>query len=93
LDEWSNRANDAIRAGRWTEAETLCRRLREQYPDEIDADDRLAQLHRAQNDFAGALPYAKAALDMARNNPDKFDPELVTDLAEQVDFIEKKVVK
>jgi len=93
LDELSNAANDAIRAGRWDEAEKLCRRLRELYPDEVDADDRLAQLHVAQNDFAGALPYAQAALDMARNNPDKFDPELVADLAEQVDFIGKKTVK
>ena len=93
LDELSNAANDAIRARKWDEAEKHCRRLRDLYPDEVDADDRLAQLRVAQNDFAGALPYARAALNMARNNPDKFDPELVTDLAEQVDFIEQKAVK
>lgn len=93
LDGLSNAACDAIRARKWDEAEKHCRRLRELYPDEVDADDRLAQLRVAQNDFAGALPYARAALNMARNYPDKFDPELVTDLAEQVDFIEKEAVK
>lgn len=90
LDELSNKANDATRAGRWDEAEKLCRRLREQYPDEIDADDRTAQLHMARKDFIGALPYARTALQKARANPDKFAPELVADLAEHVDFIEKK---
>jgi len=93
LDELSNKTGDAIRARRWDEAEKLCRRLRELYPDEIDADDRMARLRLAQDDFVGALPYAKTALENARANPEKFDPELIADLAEQVDFIEKKTGK
>ena len=90
LDELSNKANDLIRAGQWAEAEKLCQRLREQFPEELDADDRMAQLHQAQKDYAKALPYAQAALDKARRDPEKFDPELVADLAEQIDFLKKK---
>jgi tetratricopeptide (TPR) repeat protein len=90
LDELSNQANEAIRAGRWTEAESLCQRLRAGFPEELDADDRLAQLHKAQKNYAKALPYAQAALDKARHNPEKFDPELVADLEDQVDFLKKK---
>ena len=93
LDELSNAANDAIRSGKWDQAEKLCRRLREFYPAEVDADDRMAQLRLAQNDFTGALPFAQAALDIAQNNPEKFDPELVADLAGQVDLIRKKTGK
>lgn len=90
LDELSNKVNDCIRAGRWDEAERFCQRLREQFPEELDADDRLAQLYQAQENYAKALPYAQTALNMARHNPEKFDPALVADLAQQVDFIKKK---
>gem|GEM_PF-3030506 len=91
LDELSNQANDLIRAGRWDDAEKSCRRLRELFPDEVEADDRLAQLYQAQKNYAQALPYAQAALDKARGNPDKFDPELVTDLEDRVAFVKGKV--
>lgn len=90
LDELSNKANDAIRAGQWNEAEGLCQRLREEFPEELDADDRLAQLYVKQKNYAKALPYALAALDKAKCNPDKFDPELVAVLSEHVEFITRQ---
>lgn len=89
-DELSNQANDAIRAGQWEKAERLCQRLRERFPEELDADDRLARLYQAQENYAKALPYAQAALDKARHNPKKFAPDLVADLEEQVRFLAKK---
>jgi tetratricopeptide (TPR) repeat protein len=92
LDELSNRANDLIRERQWEAAERLCQRLREQFPEELDADDRLAQLHQAQGHYPQALTYAQAALAMARRRPEKFDLELVADLEEQVAFIESKAV-
>lgn len=93
LDGLSNKANEAIRTGKWQEAETVCQRLREAFPEEIDADDRLAQLHQAQKNYVQALPYAQAALDKARRNPDKFAPELIADLLEQVEFIQEEIAK
>ena len=92
LDDRSNQVNDLIRQERWPEAERLCQRLREQFPDEIDADERLAQLHQAQEHYDKALPYAQAALENARRHPEKFDPELVADLEEQVAFLRAKTV-
>jgi hypothetical protein len=50
----------------------------------------MAQLYQAQTNYAQALPYAQAALDKARRDPEKFDPELVADLVQQVDFLRKK---
>jgi len=90
LDELSNKANDSIRAGQWDEAERLCRKLREQFPEEIDADDRLAQLYQAQKNYVKALPHAQAALEKARRSPEKFAPELGEELEEQVAYLKKK---
>ena len=90
LDVLSNKANDAIRAGHWNEAEGLCQRLREEFPEELDADDRLAQLYVKQENYAKALPFALAALNKAKCNHDKYDPELVVVLSEQVEFITKQ---
>jgi tetratricopeptide (TPR) repeat protein len=92
LDELSNQANDCIRAGKWQDAERLCQRLRENFPEELDADDRMAQLYQAQQNYAKALPYAQAALDKARRHPEKFDPELVEDLSQQVAFLKQKAL-
>lgn len=91
LDDLSNRANDLIRQGEWEEAGRLCRRLQEEFPEELDAEDRLAQLYQAKGDYPQALLHAKAALDKACGNPDKFSTELVADLAEQVAFLGKQV--
>jgi tetratricopeptide (TPR) repeat protein len=93
LDDLSNKANEAIRAGKWQEAERLCQCLREAFPEEIDADDRLAQLYQAQKNYVKAQPYAQAALEKARSNPDKFAPELIADLEEQVEFIQEETGK
>jgi lipopolysaccharide biosynthesis regulator YciM len=90
LDTLSNEANDLIRQGQWDRAQTVCERLRKEFPDEIDADDRLAQLHEAQGHWSKALAHAQAALAQARQHPDKFDPELVTDLAERVTTLARK---
>lgn len=90
LDTLSNEANDLIRQGQWERAQAACQRLRKEFPDEIDADDRLAQLHEAQGHWAQALVHAQAALEQARRQPEKFDPELVTDLAERVTEFTRK---
>lgn len=92
LDTLSNRANDLIRQAKWDLAQEICERLRVEFPDEIDADDRMAQLHAARKQWAPALAHARAALDKARANHEKFDPELVADLQEQVAFLKSKAV-
>jgi tetratricopeptide (TPR) repeat protein len=90
LDELSNKAKDLIRAGQWAEAERVCGRLRELFPDEIDADDRMGQFYQAQKKYAEAIPFAQTALDKARRHPDKFDADLVAELAEQVVFLKQE---
>lgn len=90
LDELSNEANDLIRAGKWEKAEKLCQKLRDTFPEEIDGDDRSAQLYQARKEFDKALAYARSALSKARGNPEKFDPELISDLEEQAAYLKEQ---
>ena len=90
LDELSNSVIDCIEQKQWSKAEELCGRLRELFPEEIDADDRLAQVYQARENYAKAIPYAQAALDKARRNPDKFHTDLIASLEEQLDFLKEK---
>lgn len=87
LDRLSNRANDLIAAERWDEAAETCRELMEQFPEEIDGDDRFSQYYKKRGNFDKARAHARAALEKAEANPDKFDPELITDLKEEIDYL------
>lgn len=91
LDALSNLANDHIHAGRWEEAHAACQRLRESFPEQADADDRLAQLYEAQGDWPRALTHAQAALATARQRPELFLPEAVATFEEQLAEIQAKV--
>lgn len=90
LDELSNKSNDLIREQRWAEALAVCRQLAEEFPEEIDADDRLAQLYEAQADYPQALLHARAALNKAQKDRQKFDEQLIEDLEESVAFLQQQ---
>ncbi len=69
IDRLSNRTADAIDAGRYDEAEELCRKLLEQYPDTLDGHDRSGMLREAQGRFEEAAEhYAKAAAMAGSDN-------------------------
>jgi len=91
LIDLSNGVVDLIEQRRWEEAERLCERLRREYPDEIDADDRLCMLYKARKEWSKALQHAEAALHQAEARPDYFDQELIDDLREDVDYIREQI--
>lgn len=74
LTNLSNDANDLIRAGRLDDAEALCRRLLEDYPDEIDGHERTAKLLEARGDKRAAADSMRKALAMALTQ-DGFEEE------------------
>lgn len=77
LDRLGNSALDAIEAGRFEEAEKLCRRLLSEYPDAPDGHERMAMLREAQGRFQEAAERYGAVLEMMRREPEGFDPEAV----------------
>ena len=88
LDELSNRANDLTRKRKWEEAEAVCAELRQRFPNETDADERLAALYMDQCRFAEAKTHTLAALATAQRQPDRFDQELVDDLKDEVTYLD-----
>ena len=87
LTNLSNDANDLIRAGRLDEAEPLCRRLREDYPDEIDGHKRTAQLLEARGDKKAAAACLREALAMALTQ-DGFEEESYRRMRDQISRLE-----
>lgn len=89
LDALSNKANDLIRSDQWVAAEQCCRQLQEQFPEETDGDERFSQYYKQKADFAPAQAHAQAALQKAEQHPEKFDPELVADLKEEIAYLDE----
>ena len=89
LDELSNRANDLIRKRKWEEAVAVCVELRQRFPDETDADERLATLYTRKGQFAQAKTHTLAALAIAQRQPDKFDQELIEDLKAEAAYLDE----
>ncbi len=76
LDELSNRALDLTNAGRFDEAEKLCRELKERHPDQIDHLDRLGGIREAQGRFDEAAALYRQCAEFARTH-DGFDEHSV----------------
>ena len=83
----ANAANDLIRAGRLNEAEPLCRRLREDHPEEIDGHQRTAPLTEARGDKKAAAARMREALATALTQ-DGFEEESYRWLRERISRLE-----
>jgi tetratricopeptide (TPR) repeat protein len=77
VDDLSNSAADAIDAGHYDEAEKLCQKLLQEYPDVFDGHERLAMLREAQGRFQEAADHYDKVLEMIRDNPQGTDADTV----------------
>lgn len=77
LDKLSNRALDAIRAGRFKQAEQLCKKLLRVYRKAPDGHDRMAMLRMAEGRYEDAVRHYDKLLVMADKDPGSFGPEMV----------------
>jgi len=66
LDQLSNSVWEYIKAEKWDKAEDACRRLLEEYPDQIDGLHRSAELWEARKDAGKAAEYYKKAAGFAK---------------------------
>jgi len=57
LDALSNQVPDLIEQKKYTEAEAVCVKLMEQYPEQIDGLHRYAELYEARGELQKAADY------------------------------------
>ncbi len=82
LDELSNQVWDLINQKKFVQAEEICQRLLEQYPDQIDGLHRYAEVFEAQGEKQKAAQYYRKAADFAEH-AEGFDQN-------SVDYFRKK---
>ena len=85
LDALSNRTLDALDAGDYAQAFTLCRRLLHRYPEAFDGHHRFADLRQAQGRFQEAANHYDVVLQMLQQNPEGVDPDFVQYVTQQRD--------
>ncbi len=82
LEDLSNQVWNLIKQKKFVEAEEICQRLLEQYPDQIDGLHRYADLFEAQDKKRKAAEYYRKAADFAKH-AEGFDQQ-------SVDFFREK---
>ena len=90
LEELTNRANDRIRSKQWAEAEVCCRRLIEQFPEEIDGHHRFYEYYTARGDFLEAKNHAQATLAMVESR-EGFDPQFPAEIKEDIAAFDEQI--
>ena len=65
LDDLSNQVTELIKLGKYDEAEDVCRKLRKQYPDQIDGLHRTAELLEAMGNYDKAAKFYKRTAEFA----------------------------
>jgi predicted Zn-dependent protease len=89
LDKMSNDAVDLIHAGKLNEAEPLCHRLLEDFPDLPDGHMRLGQLLRVRGEPKKAAEHLRLAAAVARSADD--DPALPLSLETEADSLDPPI--
>ena len=86
LDQMSNETVNLIHAGKFDEAERLCHRLLDEFPDLPDGHMRLGQLLRARGEPRRAAQHLRLAALVARAADG--DPELPLSLENEADSLD-----
>jgi tetratricopeptide (TPR) repeat protein len=86
IDQLSNTTIDLIHAGQFDEAERICQRLLDEYPEVLDGHMRLGQLFRARGEPKKAAEHLRLAAAIAFADDDA--SELGLSLAAEADSID-----
>jgi tetratricopeptide (TPR) repeat protein len=86
IDQLSNSTIDLIHAGKFDEAERICQRLLDEYPEVLDGHMRLGQLFRARGQPNKAAEHLRLAAAIAFADDDA--SELGLSLAAEADSLD-----
>jgi len=75
IDRISNQVPDLIRKGRLDEAEKVCQRLIDEFPDEPDGRERQAEVEEARGNWKRAAALYRAVAAFHRKNDPKYGHE------------------
>lgn len=87
LEKMSNDAVDLIHAGKFDEAERVCHRLLDMFPDLPDAYIRFGQLFRARGEPKRAAQHLRLAAAACRALTD--DPDMPASLDAEADALDR----
>jgi tetratricopeptide (TPR) repeat protein len=93
LDAASNAVVDLVHAGRLDEAEHAARELLVRYPEVHDGHDRLGMVYEARGRLREAADCYRNVIEIARANPEDYDPEFVDTFIELIDQLEARASK
>ncbi len=91
LDDLSNQVPELIKQGKYNEAEGVCQKLLEQYPDQIDGLHRSAELFEAMADYDKAITFYNLTANFAEEADGfgKKSVEYFRNKAEQLAAVER----
>jgi Tfp pilus assembly protein PilF len=90
LTEASNAVVDMLHAGNLDAAEQAAHDLLARFPDVHDGYDRLGMVCEARGENRQAADYYRKAVDVTRNHPDNYDPEIEAVFQRLIDRLDPK---
>ena len=90
LEELTNQANDYTRNKEWKEAETCCKRLLKEFPNDIDGHHRTYEYHKAREEYHQAKEHAQALLAMVQEC-EGFDPSFPARLQKDIETFTRHI--
>ena len=93
LDAASNAVVDLVHAGRLEEAERAARELLERFPEVHDGHDRLGMVYQARGQLREAADCYRKVIEIARANPEDYDPEFVDTFNELIAQLEARATE
>lgn len=90
LDNLSNQVPSLIRQEKYDEAEEVCQRLLEEYPEQIDGLHRFAELFEAKGQREQAAEYYMKSAEFAKQ-ADGFEQVSIDNFIQKAEELSKKV--
>lgn len=91
IDLLANSVMDLIQAKKFDEAENVCRKLLDQFPEQVDGLSCSALVFQAQENFLKAADYTEKAIAFMRKRKDEYDSEIIEEMEKDLQNLKKKI--
>lgn len=91
IDSLSNSVVDLIKSKNYDKAKEVCKKLLEEFPDQVDGYERFAAVYEDEGNRLEAIKYYHKTIDFMRKTPG-FDEDGINWYLEKVKKLEKDIV-